>query len=190
MPRLSKLALVGSLTFVFAVVGFLYLRMRFAVPTFKPGTSMASGSKPTAHPEQENLSTVLPENAASTLAHPCSRSGPPRFEKTWLPTQVDVQALESRLDRISSLSSVGLIPKERIVNPRRYYRQYVGIVLGNRKLIYLNAFCQKPDDVVVRQGGDWRQNPIDVCDGGDCFWSAVYDPVSGEFSDLQVNGIA
>lgn len=117
-------------------------------------------------------------------------SGPPRFEKTWLPTQADVQALESRLDRISSLSSVGLIPKERIASPGRYYRQYVGIVIGDRKLIYVNAFCDKPDDVVVRHGGDWRQNPIDVCDGGDCFWSAVYDPLSGEFSDLQVNGVA
>jgi hypothetical protein len=149
------------------------------------------GSKPTtAPPGKGSLSTVLPESAAQLLAHPCSRSGPPRFEKTWLPTQADVQALESRLDRISSLLSVGLIPQKRIENPSRYYRQYVGIVVGDRKLIYLNAFCNKPEDVVVRQGGDWRQSPLDVCDGGDCFWSAVYDPLSGEFADLQVNGIA
>jgi hypothetical protein len=133
---------------------------------------------------------VLPESASRLLAHPCSRSGPPRFEKTWLPTQADVQALESRLDRISSSLSVGLIPQKRIENPSRYYRQYVGIVVGDRKLIYLNAFCNKPEDVVVRHGEDWRQSPIDVCDGGDCFWSAVYDPLSGEFTDLQVNGIA
>jgi hypothetical protein len=54
----------------------------------------------------------------------------------------------------------------------------------------LNAFCKKPKDVAPMKSGDWRQRPIDVCDGGDCFWSAVYDVLSGEFSDLQVNGIA
>ena len=144
----------------------------------------------TALPAEGNRSTVLPESAAQLLAHPCSRSGPPRFEKSWRPTRADVQALESRLDRVSLLRSAGLIREKRIENPSRYYRQYVGIVVGERKLIYLNAFCEKPEDVVVVQGGDWRQRPIDVCDGGDCFWSAVYDPVSGEFSDLQVNGIA
>jgi hypothetical protein len=149
------------------------------------------GSKPTtALPRRGNLSTVLPESAAQLLAHPCSRSGPPRFEKTWFPTPAEVQALESRLDRISSLRSVGLVQQQRIENPSQYHRQYVGIVVGERKLIYINAFCDNPEDVVVRQGGDWRQHPIDVCDGGDCFWSAVYDPLSGEFSDLQVNGIA
>jgi hypothetical protein len=189
MARLSKLTLLVPLA-VFAVVSFLYLRMRFAVPAYKPEASMASASKPTAHPGDRNVSTVLPENAASMLAHPCSRSGPPRFEKTWLPRQADVQALESRLGRISSLLSGGLVRQRRISNPSRYYRQYVGIVVGDRKLIYLNAFCDKPEDVVVRQDGDWRQHPVDVCDGGDCFWSAVYDPLSGEFSDLQVNGVA
>lgn len=143
-----------------------------------------------ALPAEGTRSTVLPESAAQLLAHPCSRSGPPRFEKSWRPTRADIQALESRLDRISLLRSAGLIRGEQIENPSRYYRQYVGLVVGGRKLIYLNAFCKKPEDVVVRQGGDWRQNPIDVCDGGDCFWSAVYDPNSGEFSDLQVNGIA
>lgn len=144
----------------------------------------------TALPAEGTRSTVLPESAAQLLAHPCSRSGPPRFGKSWRPTRADIQALESRLDRISLLRSAGLIRGEQIENPSRYHRQYVGIVVGERKLIYLNAFCEKPEDVVVRQGGDWRQNPIDVCDGGDCFWSAVYDPNSGEFSDLQVNGIA
>jgi hypothetical protein len=64
------------------------------------------------------------------------------------------------------------------------------MVVGERKLVYLNAFCKKPEDVAPMKGGDWRQRPIDVCGGGDCFWSAVYDLLSGEFSDLQVNGIA
>jgi len=94
--------------------------------------------------------------------------------------------MESRLDRISLLRRAGLFTGKQIENPSRYYRQYVGIVVGERKLIYLNAFCEK----VVKQSGDWRKNPVDVCDGGDCFWSAVYDTSSGEFSDLQVNGIA
>jgi hypothetical protein len=170
-------------------------RSRFAVDFLIIAATLMSCSKDgskstTALPADGNRSTVLPESAAQLLAHPCSRSGPPRFEKTWRPSGADVQGLESRLDRISFLRSAGLIPGKRIENPSRYHRQYVGIVVGERKLIYLNAFCEKPEDVVVMKGGDWRQRPIDVCDGGDCFWSAVYDLLSGEFSDLQVNGVA
>jgi hypothetical protein len=64
-------------------------------------------------------------------------------------------------------------------------------VVGGRKLIYINAFCSKPQDIVVEKGwSDWRKDPVEVCDGGDCFWGAVYDVLSGKFSDLQVNGVA
>jgi len=53
MPRLSKLALIGALTVVFAVAGFLYLHMRFAVPTYNPETSMAGGNREPEWPPGE-----------------------------------------------------------------------------------------------------------------------------------------
>lgn len=133
--------------------------------------------------KDENRSTVLPESAAQLLAHPCSRSGPPRFEGTWRPTHADVQVMESRLSQISRLRSEGGLAGVQIKKPAGYYRQYVGLIIGKRRLIYINAFCEKTPPPY------WRERPVDVCDGG-CNWGALYDTLSGSFSRLQVNGIA
>ncbi len=62
-------------------------------------------------------------------------------------------------------------------------RQYVGIEMDGRQLIYLNAF-HLPDDADI----DPARDAIRVCDGGAQFWGAVFDPASGSFSDVQFNG--
>jgi hypothetical protein len=134
-------------------------------------------------------SAVLPEEMAQELTGQCSRSGPGPFEKTWQPQGTDIRKLESRLGSISSMASIGMVPGRQIKNPDRYYRQYVGIVVGKRKLIYINAFCE-PWNPPREKVKDWHQQPFVVCDGGSCLWGALYDPASGEFSDLEVNGIA
>jgi hypothetical protein len=127
-------------------------------------------------------SVVLPESAAQQLTHPCSRPGPPKFEGTWLPGQPDVQGMESRLSYISRLRSRGGIEGQRIAKPEKYYRQYVGIIVKGRKLIYVNSICdENPSEF-------WRDTPQDVCDGG-CNWGVLYDTVSRKFSDLAMNGV-
>jgi hypothetical protein len=50
MPRLSKLALIASATVIFAMAGFLYFHMRFAVPTYKLETSIAGAELPPGEP--------------------------------------------------------------------------------------------------------------------------------------------
>jgi hypothetical protein len=64
-----------------------------------------------------------------------------------------------------------------------YKRQYIGIVLDDQQLIYLNAMCSVDDD-------RWQTRPMIVMDGGDCFFNVTYDPASGQFSDLSINGNA
>jgi len=133
--------------------------------------------------QTKNRSVVLPGSAAHMLEHLCSRSGPPRFDDTWQPLEADVRSMESRLSRISQLrSQVGGVGIG-IKNPDRYYRQYVGVLVGKHKFIFINAFCNE------RPPPDWRRRPVDKCDGG-CDWGVVYDTISGEFSDLQINGVA
>ena len=69
-----------------------------------------------------------------------------------------------------------------IGNPFQYYRQYVGIVVSGRKLIYLNAVCKR------FHNPGWR-NAIepDVCDSG-CNWGVVYDPETHLFSHWERDG--
>ena len=37
---------------------------------------------------------------------------------------------------------------------------------------------------------DWTSQPVFVADGGDCFFSVSYEPASGSFEDLRINGDA
>jgi hypothetical protein len=64
-----------------------------------------------------------------------------------------------------------------------YKRQYIGIVRDEQQMIYVNALCSTFDE-------RWRTEPMMVMDGGDCFFSVTYDPATGQFSDLSINGDA
>ena len=102
----------------------------------------------------------------------------------WTPSENDILTLENGL--ISYLQS----------NPDRFYeatpvwerldeynRQYVGIILDGKKIVYANYFCNRVEI-------DWRKDFVFVMDGGDCFFQFKYDVEAAEFFDLQVNGMA
>lgn len=103
----------------------------------------------------------------------------------WTPAEENIIALEN--DLVSFLEE----------NPDRFYnsdtpvwerldeynRQYVGIVLDGKQIIYANYFC---DSVEI----DWRKDFVFVMDGGDCFFQFKYDVDAATFFDLQVNGNA
>ena len=133
--------------------------------------------------QTKSRSALLPETQADRAKQLCSRPGPPKFQSTWKPSDTDIQTMESRLSRISRLSTQSGILGVRIEHPDRYYRQYLGIVVDDHKFIFIKAFCDdKPPDT-------WREFLIDICDGG-CSWGVVYDVATGEFSHLEMNGVA
>ncbi len=72
---------------------------------------------------------------------------------------------------------------ERIAHPENCYRQYIPVIIAKRALIYVNAFC----GIEVPS---WRTHFVTICDGGESVWGVLYDPTTGEFSDLEVNGVA
>lgn len=103
----------------------------------------------------------------------------------WTPTEENVIAMEN--DLVSFLQenpdrfySSGTPVWERL---DEYNRQYVGIVLDGKQIIYANYFC---DSVEI----DWRKDFVFVTDGGDCFFQFKYDVDAATFFDLQVNGNA
>lgn len=122
---------------------------------------------------------VLPPSQAQALNHLCSRSVTPEVDRGWELTASDVAALEARLRDVSKMRSRTQVS---ISDPFHYDRQYFGIVAGGKHLIYVNAFS--PDAGTKY----WRTRLVDVCDGGSSFWGVVFDPVAGNFSDLETNG--
>jgi hypothetical protein len=120
---------------------------------------------------------VLPASQALAVNQLCSRPGP-KVEGGWVPEERDTQALEARLGDVTS---------ERhgtISNPFSFYRQYVGIVVAGKRLIYVNAF---PPQVGLK---DWKTRLMSVCDGGPSFWGIQFDPTDDKFFDLEMNGRA
>ena len=126
--------------------------------------------------------TLLPESVADQAKQLCSRPGPPKFSGTWKPTEKDIQAMESRFAGISRLRTRSGILGVRIKHPARYYRQYLGIIINDRKFIFINAFC---DDTPPEF---WREVIINTCDGG-CSWGVVYNVATSKFSYLEMNGV-
>jgi hypothetical protein len=129
--------------------------------------------------------TILKGQKTQAIAGQCSRENPPAFTDIWVPEEKTIALLEANLKKIERLSSnLCCLQNERISDVHKYYRQYIGIVSKGRRLIYINAFVgPKPQN-------NWLTEPVMACDGGLSFWGAIFDPETGEFSQLAFNGVA
>ena len=104
----------------------------------------------------------------------------------WTPSEDDVLALENGLGSYLEQTNSERFNQQPFPIWERldeYNRQYIGILLDGKKVIYANYFC---DSIQT----DWRKDFVFVMDGGDCFFQFKYDVDSAEFFDLQVNGNA
>ena len=130
---------------------------------------------------------VLPEASAGDALRHCSRQSPSDVEGTWSPSEADIAQLEEDLPKLARLkASLCCLAGTRISNPGWYFRQYIGLTIRGQRLIYINAFFDPADHPGHPA---WLQRPVDACDGGSGFWSAVYDPKRRRFSELAVNGV-
>jgi hypothetical protein len=149
------------------------------------GTGSASGSPALGTGARAEDRAIFPEELArqkwAWLAKP-----PASF---WTPALADVVKLEARLaaylrdDRAARRAAAGSGPQKNPLWKRApgYKRQYVGIRRRGRKVIYANFFCEAPSY-------DWHREPVDVDDGGDCYFQVEYDVDGGRFDNIAVNG--
>lgn len=141
-----------------------------------PANVRPGASVPTAVKTGQSWVVSRPVIAAQVL-DTCSRSSPGREAGAvtgyWAPSRQQVEQLEAQLPGLEA----------QVPRAADFDRQYVGIEMGGRQLIYLNAF-HLPDGTDI----DPAREAIRVCDGGAQFWGAVFDPATGTFSDVQFNG--
>lgn len=132
---------------------------------------------------EEKPWVLLDGDKAAVLIHQCSRESPLAIQSVWTPTAAVLEKMESQLAAITKLESkVCCGIGARVSDVNAYYRQYAGLIIEDRKLIYINAFA--------RTAGidDWRQQPVLFCGGKHAYWGVLYDPASGKFFDLAFNG--
>ncbi len=123
-------------------------------------------------PLNPNWGVIFPAAQAPLLARQCSRSTP-SAEGVWQPAAGDIARLEPGLARTLAAQQV---------QPGAYYRQYGGLVVGGRRIVYVNG----ARNAIVH--GDWRSTPISICDVGALAFGVEYDPASGAFSHFAFNG--
>ncbi len=155
---------------------FLPLALAALAAACTPANTRPGASVPTAVKTGQSWVVTRPVVAAQVL-DTCSRSSPGRepgrVTGYWAPSRQQVEQLEAQLPSLEA----------QVPEAADFDRQYVGIEMDGRQLIYLNAF-HLPDDADI----DPARDAIRVCDGGAQFWGAVFDPASGSFSDVQFNG--
>lgn len=142
-----------------------------APSNIKPGASV-----PTAIKTGQSWVITRPMIAAQVL-DTCSRTSPAsepgRISGYWAPSRQQIEQLEAQLPALAP----------QIAAAGDFDRQYVGIEMDGQQLIYLNAF-RLPDNSELNPS----RTAIRVCDGGSQFWGAVFNPTTGTFSDVQLNG--
>ncbi|MBN1771937.1 MAG: hypothetical protein JXB32_11780 [Deltaproteobacteria bacterium] len=67
----------------------------------------------------------------------------------------------------------------------RYGVQVVGVAAGDRRLVYANFYCNPRN--ALRAG---PQELVMVLDGGTCYFQVWFDPASGEYPRVVINGEA
>lgn len=124
---------------------------------------------------------ILPASAWADYAY--------EVEGFWDVSAEDVRRAEAALPVAAKQRAPDLeVPLE------RYTRQYVGVVMEGRRLLYLNLLHEDslrstPDDTEEERGA-WRRELVVVDDGGDWYVEAFFDSETGEFTELWVHGEA
>lgn len=108
---------------------------------------------------------------------------PTHADKFWTPTKDDVIKAENKLAAYLkdkkpkySLDLWKKLPE--------YKRQYVGVIIGEKKMIWINLFHK---NYIADTNDKWQREPVKVFDGGDQFFNIMYDLKTESFSDLFIN---
>ena len=82
------------------------------------------------------------------------------------------------------------IPESRRYPPADYYRQYAGLIVNGRRVVYVNGFHRKYLEISARSGHTpaWRTTPVNVCDGAELFFGAEFDAAAEQIQHVYFNG--
>lgn len=134
-------------------------------------------------------STILKADKGKAIMAQCSRSIPEGVTDYFDLTDADVAKLDSNFKKVLYIKSEGCcIVRSSVKNLDKYAYQFIGVIVGKQKFIYINAFAIDNSKNPVQLKAGWQENPVIVCDGGSSFWGAMFKISDSTFSELAING--
>jgi hypothetical protein len=149
--------------------------------------------QPTAPDFRADWGVVLPADYFPPNMYTwCSRDAPARAGY-WAPDSDTIASLE-----VALAPALQRALEREIKDPSRrpgtneYYRQYIGIRIRSRQVVYINGFHKNHRERVttMRPGSadTWRTRAVNVCDGGSEYFGAEYDPATRQVTNIRFNG--
>jgi hypothetical protein len=142
-------------------------------------------------PWRAETRAILVDNAARSLARPCSRPPPGPIDGYWTPVDAQIAAIEPQLFELLE-AQLRAIPWTHDLTPDDYHRQYAGLVIDGRQVIYVGGFLSR-----VLDGGPlnrrfpertWRDEAVWLCDYGAGDFGVEYDVETSEFRRFSFGG--
>lgn len=148
--------------------------------------------QPSAPQLRREWAVVLPADYWPSNAYSWCREAPGR-SGYWVPDSETIAALELALAPALNRALEQEV-KDRDQRPAaaEYYRQYIGIRIGGRQVVYINGFHRS---AVERRAATrpeladgWRTTALIVCDGGSYYFGAEFDPATRQVANIRFNG--
>jgi len=132
--------------------------------------------------------STWPDGAAVVLLPPrgkevlrfCSRTAPKSVSGFWEVPVADVVGIDVALAK--HLRDARIDKKLTLPVPK-YQRQYLGVLRGTERFIYINAFAARFRSAVVNS----RKEMPRICDGGTVTWGIEYDVTKRVFLGFAPN---
>lgn len=135
---------------------------------------------------------VLPSDSWRGFYKMCSRPAP-ALRGYWVPDSETIRTLEPALAAALEEALAREDP-DGSWRPatRDYYRQYIGLHAGRRRIVYVNGFHYQHLELSAnarpKSASRWRTRLVNVCDGGSWYFGAEYDPATRQVRNVHFNG--
>ena len=121
-------------------------------------------------------SVILSKNKGVRLLNQYSREVPANITDYFDLEEENINLLEDNFRNLLTIKAKDCcLIGGKIDSLENYAYQYIGVIINNRKYIYINAFFVESENDFSTWYKNWLTEPIIMCDGGDGFWGILFD---------------